>query len=71
MKVGQEYTKNIVLLFQITMASVIVMVPLTTNIEQVYENAQQHDQNFIQNIALFLTAFLSCHLVTLEQHGNI
>ena len=33
----------------------------------VYENSSDDDQEFVQNLALFLTSFLSSHLRIIEQ----
>jgi exportin-1 len=40
---------------------------LCTDISSVYENSNDDDQEFVQNLALFLTSFLSSHLKTIEQ----
>jgi exportin-1 len=37
------------------------MIPLNTDIADVYENSNDNDQEFVQNLALFLTSFLSSH----------
>lgn len=34
----------------------------TTDIAAVYEESNDDDQEFVQNLALFLTGFLSSHL---------
>lgn len=40
------------------------MLPLTTNLKDAYGNGRDDEQNFIQNLALFLCSFL-------KEHGNL
>ena len=40
------------------------MLPLTTNLKDAYGNGRDDEQNFIQNLALFLSSFL-------KEHGNL
>lgn len=46
------------------------VVPLATDIRQEYETAGTRDQEFLQNLALFLTCFLSNHLKIVEGQEN-
>lgn len=43
------------------------MLPLSTNIREAYKNGQDDEQNFIQNLALFLCTFLKEHAAIIEQ----
>lgn len=43
------------------------MLPLSTNIKEAYKNGQDDEQNFIQNLALFLCTFLKEHAAIIEQ----
>ena len=43
------------------------MLPLSTNIRDAYKNGQDDEQNFIQNLALFLCTFLKEHAAIIEQ----
>ncbi len=43
------------------------MLPLSTNIREAYKNGQDDEQNFIQNLALFLCTFLRDHAILIEQ----
>jgi len=45
------------------------MIPLTINIREVYSTAADRDQQFIQNLALFLCAFLKEHGQLLEKQA--
>lgn len=44
------------------MEGVSSVLPLTLNFVDVYENASDDEQNYIQNLALFLGTFLGAHL---------
>lgn len=44
------------------METVNNMIPISTDFEAIYENSSDHDQEFIQNLALFLTSFLAAHV---------
>jgi exportin-1 len=61
LSVGSEYGEKIVSLFTIVMTSVNSMIPPSTDICAVYENSSDDDQEFVQNLAIFLTSFLSSH----------
>ena len=43
------------------------MIPQTTNVKEAYANANDDEQNFIQNLALFLCSFLKEHGSLLEK----
>ena len=43
------------------------MLPLTTNLKDAYGNGRDDEQNFIQNLALFLSSFLKEHGSLLEE----
>ena len=47
------------------------MLPLSTNIREAYKNGQEDEQNFIQNLALFLCTFLKEHAVLIEQKPEL
>ena len=46
------------------------MLPLTTNLKEAYGNGRDDEQNFIQNLALFLSSFLKEHGNLLEEKVN-
>ena len=43
------------------------MLPLTTNIKEAYQHGQNDEQNFIQNLSLFLCTFLKEHGQLIEK----
>jgi len=58
------YEEQFVVLFELSMAQLKTMLPLTTNLRESYANGRDDEQNFIQNLALFLCSFL-------KEHGNL
>lgn len=59
-----QYKEQFVVLYTLTMAQMKQMLPLTTNLKEAYTNGRDDEQNFIQNLALFLCSFL-------KEHGNL
>ena len=47
------------------------MLPLSTNIRDAYKNGKEDEQNFIQNLALFLSTFLKEHGGLIEQKQEL
>ncbi|KAL7643340.1 UNVERIFIED_CONTAM: hypothetical protein RMT77_006632 [Armadillidium vulgare] len=55
---GCQYDEAYVLMFSNTVTQLQEMLPLETNIKDAYSNGSDSDQQFIQNLALFLCTFL-------------
>lgn len=53
-----------------TMSVLQNIVPSTTDFKEVYDNATSLDQEFIQNLALFLSTFFSNHLRLIEDQQD-
>ena len=53
-------------MFTLVMTQLKQMLPLTTNIRDAYKNGQEDEQNFIQNLAMFLCTFLKEHAMLIE-----
>jgi len=49
-----QYEEQFVTLFTLTMMQLKQMLPLNTNIRLAYSNGKDDEQNFIQNLSLFL-----------------
>ncbi len=47
------------------------MLPLTTNIKEAYKHGQDSEQNFIQNLSLFLCTFLKEHGQLVEKKTDL
>ncbi|XP_063683019.1 exportin-1-like [Bolinopsis microptera] len=48
-------------LFNLTMNQIKTMLPLTTNLREAYKSGRDDEQNFIQNMALFISTILKEH----------
>nr|NVI73705.1 embargoed [Cucujiformia] len=59
-----NYDDMFVTLFTQTMVQLEIMLPLQTDIKSAYACGQDQEQNFIQNLALFLCTFL-------KEHGSL
>ena len=46
------------------------MIPLDVNIREAYSAGQDKDQQFIQNLAMFLCAYLKEHGMLLEKQND-
>lgn len=75
LQVGPEYNPRFVLLYQLVMSGISQIMPINTSkpllidsldLADIYENSSDEDQNFIQNLALFLSTFYTSHLGPLE-----
>ncbi|ORY34532.1 hypothetical protein BCR33DRAFT_759147 [Rhizoclosmatium globosum] len=70
LQVGPEYNDKFAFLFNIVMTSINKMVPaLLVYLATLYENDDDAEQ-FIQNLAMFLTSFLGAHLKVVEAGAN-
>lgn len=49
----------------------VQMLPLNTNIRLAYSNGKDDEQNFIQNLSLFLCTFLKEHGQLIEKRPNL
>lgn len=56
-----NYDDMFVLLFVSTMQQLEQMLPFETNIREAYATGQDQEQNFIQNLAMFLCTYLKEH----------
>ncbi|KAI9276545.1 nuclear export factor CRM1 [Sporodiniella umbellata] len=65
-QVNPNYYEVVHSMFVDIMTTTNAMVPPDTDIADIYENSTDNDQEFVQNLALFLTSFLSAHLSVIE-----
>ena len=68
LSVGPEYDDKFGLLFSMVMSSVANTLSVDAPLVDIYEDSSDADQNFIQNLALFLCGFLSNHLKVFIYH---
>ncbi|CAH1969506.1 unnamed protein product [Acanthoscelides obtectus] len=66
-----NYDDMFVNLFSQTMTQLEIMLPLSTDIKTAYACGHDQEQNFIQNLALFLCTFLKEHDSIAENQGEI
>ncbi|KAH0521458.1 Exportin-1 [Microtus ochrogaster] len=66
-----QYEEQFETLFTLTMMQLKQMLPLNTNIRLAYSNGKDDEQNFIQNLSLFLCTFLKEHGQLLEKRLNL
>ncbi|KAI9485410.1 MAG: nuclear export factor CRM1 [Benjaminiella poitrasii] len=69
-EITEAYYDKVVFMFTSVMTATNTMIPPSTDIAEVYENSNDNDQEFVQNLALFLTTFLSQHLKVVERYPN-
>ncbi|KAK9365473.1 CRM1 C terminal-domain-containing protein [Lipomyces kononenkoae] len=65
-----QYDSQFLSLFLRTMETVNEIIPLSTDFRQSYDSVGTREQEFIQNLAIFLTTFLSHHLKLIEAQEN-
>ncbi|KAL5568216.1 hypothetical protein UlMin_024791 [Ulmus minor] len=63
---GDFYDMQYVKMYSIFMVQLQNILPLSTNIPEVYGNGSSEEQAFIQNLALFFTSFFKSHVRVLE-----
>ncbi|CAG8519012.1 10877_t:CDS:10 [Acaulospora colombiana] len=66
LSVSHDYDEKFIALFNMVVASLTSMIPLSADIASIYNNSSNDEQEFIQNLALFLTSFLGAHLKIME-----
>ncbi|KAK7204456.1 CRM1 C terminal-domain-containing protein [Myxozyma melibiosi] len=65
-----QYDQQFLTLFLRTMETINTYLPLSTDFKEWYDVAGTRDQELLQNLAIFLTAFLTHHLKLIEQHES-
>ncbi|KAI0050022.1 hypothetical protein FA95DRAFT_703225 [Auriscalpium vulgare] len=66
LSVGPEHDPKFVVLFTHVIASIVRLIPPSTDIPAAYEQAADDGQQFILGVALFLANFLQKHLAVVE-----
>lgn len=57
-----QYNERLVKMFTEVITTVSTIIPLTIDLKKTYPKSNARDQEFVQNLALFLTNFFSAHL---------
>ena len=76
--VDAAYNDKLVSMFTETLTAISKIIPLSVDLKSIYASSNGRDQEFVQNLALFLTNFFTMHLSTIEtlqnqdflQHGH-
>jgi exportin-1 len=66
-----QYDEKLVEMFTNVMTTVSKIVPLSTDLRYVYPSSNNRDQEFIQNLALFICNFFTPHLKVFFQHVSV
>lgn len=56
------YNEKLVQMYTDTLTEVAKIIPLSMDLRSIYARSNSNDQEFVQNLALFLTTFFSAHL---------
>lgn len=70
LQVGPEQDPKFATLYAIFMSQLAPVLPPGTNIPDAYAVGSDDDQAFVQNLALFFTAFFRAHVSILEAGGD-
>ncbi|BFZ54615.1 Karyopherin transporter [Savitreella phatthalungensis] len=70
LQVTDQYDGKFVLMLQMVMQSIGNIIPLSTEFKTAYEDANSQDQDTIQNLALFLSTFLTTHVKLVEDQAH-
>ncbi|CAH2352644.1 exportin-1 [[Candida] railenensis] len=63
-----ENEEKFIVCFKESMEQIITFIPPSTDLKQLYKTANSNDQSFLQDLAMYLSSFLSNHLLALEQN---
>ncbi|QSZ32979.1 hypothetical protein DSL72_002563 [Monilinia vaccinii-corymbosi] len=67
---GNNYDEKLVQMFTEVLTTISKIIPLTLDLKTTYNSSNSKDQEFIQNLALFLCNFFSSHLTLIENLPN-
>lgn len=65
-----QYNEKLVQMFTETLTAISKIIPLSMDLKSTYASSGGRDQEFVQNLALFLTTFFSMHLNIIENLPN-
>ncbi|KAK4992394.1 Karyopherin transporter [Elasticomyces elasticus] len=65
-----RFNEKLIGIFTQTLNTIAVIIPLSLDLKSTYATSNSRDQEFIQNLALFLTTFFSTHLPLIENLQN-
>jgi len=65
-----QYNEKLVTMFTETLETISNIIPLSLDLRKTYASSNGRDQEFVQNLALFLCNFFSMHLPIVENLPN-
>ena len=65
-----NYNEKLVAMFTETLTTISEIIPINVPLKPLYKRSSSRDQEFVQNLAMFLCTFFSNHLGVIEQSGN-
>lgn len=65
-----QYNEKLVQMFTETLTAISKIIPLSMDLKSTYASSNSRDQEFVQNLALFLTTFFTMHLNVIENLPN-
>jgi exportin-1 len=66
----KNWNDKLVQMFTETLQTIATIIPLTIDLKSTYASSNSRDQEFVQNLALFLCNFFSNHLSIIENLPN-
>ncbi|KAI4191214.1 MAG: hypothetical protein L6R41_000261 [Letrouitia leprolyta] len=72
LQIGPQYSydEKLIQLFTEVLTTVSTIIPLSISLKETYAKSNSRDQEFVQNLALFLSNFFSMHLNIIENLPN-
>lgn len=67
---GNNYDEQLVKMFTEVLTTISTIIPIQMDLKTTYPQSNSRDQQFVQNLALFLTNFFSMHLNLIENLPN-
>jgi exportin-1 len=68
---GQNiYDEKLVQMFTEVLTTISKIIPLSLDLQQTYGSSNSRDQEFIQNLAMFLCTFFSVHLNVSQKEAS-
>jgi len=67
LNIGSTFDQHFATLFGLFMQQLQVILPAETDIAKAYENGDDADRDFVQDLALFFVGFFKAHLSVLEK----
>ena len=65
-----QFDEKLVQMFTETLTSVAKIIPLSVDLKAIYAQSNSKDQEYVLNLALFLTNFFTVHLALVEKLPN-